>query len=517
MSLTSLQQGEELKRARSFAYWLKRYLWVRTDGGTKFDPWPWQYQLAQGLPHHQRVVILKARQLGMSWELGAGYALHTAMYHPGADVLLISQTEDDARELLVKLKFSFEKLPEWMRPAIGKDNTEVLEFPRLHSQIRALPSTKKAGRGFTGKLVLTDEHAQHAWGEENFAAIDPAIEQGGQFISLSSASGIDNQFADLCAKATERVEWQIPTRIDGALRFRRELRDVVVPPGGWLPIFLPYDARPGRTPEWWEEKQAGYTRAWMVHQEYPRDPTEAFVQTGRPVFGKACLDLHKELYRDPLPQSAWPKEFAAFRPEELRIWALPVEGHRYAGGGDVAEGLEFGDFSDLSVLDVDAGDRPVEVLTLHGHWPPDRFAALIDVVARVYPGVYGIERNNHGHAVVLECRRLGTPGLYAEKAVLDRLGKPITPGKLGWLTNTTTKPVMIDDLERALREFSIELRDANAHPELVFYQTYDDGATGAPSGKHDDRVMSRAIAVQMIKRGRQRYRSVARAGRERPA
>ena len=62
-----------------------------------------------------------------------------------------------------------------------------------------------------------------------------------------------------------------------------------------------------------------------------------------------------------------------------------------------------------------------------------------------------------------------------------------------------TKPLMIDDLEQALRTFGVRFSDAGAISELVHYQTAKDGRTGAPSGGFDDRVMSRAIAVQMRK------------------
>jgi hypothetical protein len=120
-------------------------------------------------------------------------------------------------------------------------------------------------------------------------------------------------------------------------------------------------------------------------------------------------------------------------------------------------------------------------------------------VARLYPGVYGIERNNHGLATLLACRRLGVRGLYAERPVLNRLGDEVEAGRPGWLTTSVTKPLMVDDLEQALRTFGVRLSDAAAISELVFYQTGKDGRTGAPSGGFDDRVMSRAIAVQMRK------------------
>ena len=85
--------------------------------------------------------------------------------------------------------------------------------------------------------------------------------------------------------------------------------------------------------------------------------------------------------------------------------------------------MEHGDYSDLAVFDADGGGRPVEVLSLHGHWEPDQFAELIAKAARLYPGIYGIERNNHGLATLLACRRLRMSGLYWERPVLNKLGQ----------------------------------------------------------------------------------------------
>ena len=90
-------------------------------------------------------------------------------------------------------------------------------------------------------------------------------------------------------------------------------------------------------------------------------------------------------------------------------------------------------------------------------------------------------------------------GVYAERPVLNAAGREVEPGKPGWLTTSVTKPLMIDELEQSLRTFSVRLSDAAAITELVFYQTMKNGATGAPAGQFDDRVMSRAIAVQMRK------------------
>ncbi|HEU4752114.1 MAG TPA: hypothetical protein VFU47_03320, partial [Armatimonadota bacterium] len=346
--------------------------------------------------------------------------------------------------------------------------------PLLTSSVEALPSTERAGRGRTAALVVADEHAFHQWAEVNFTALGPTMDAGGQFISLSTANGIGNFYADLWAKAGN-------------------------PKSQWHRVFLPYSLRPGRDAAWYQAKAEEYTRPWMIHQEYPRDAEEAFVQTGRPVFRKEVLDKHKALCCDPLPESAWPAEFSGWDPDALRIWELPQKGHRYVAGADVAEGLEHGDYSTFSVFDADAKPRPREVLSLHGHWEADEYGELIAAVARLYPGTYGIERNNHGLATLLHCRRLGMAGLYSEKPVLNKMGEVVEPGKPGWVTTPVTKPLMIDELSQALRLFTIELRDALSIPELTFFQNHKDGKMGAPEGQWDDRVIRLAIAVQMLK------------------
>jgi hypothetical protein len=60
-------QGAELERVLSdFAHFLGNYVALRDRGGTMLKPWEWQSKLARQLPGCRRLVILKARQLGIS-------------------------------------------------------------------------------------------------------------------------------------------------------------------------------------------------------------------------------------------------------------------------------------------------------------------------------------------------------------------------------------------------------------------------------------------------------------------
>jgi hypothetical protein len=409
-------------------------------------------------------VTLKARQLGCSW-LAAAYALWSGMFHRGAEVLLTSQTKPDAVELLDKVKFILERLPEWLRPQVGKDNTQVLEFQGLYSTVRALPSTEKAGRGFTGKLAVADEHAFHQWATENMAAVDPAIEAGGQFLACSSANGIGNLFYDLWAKGTQRRSPVVPEYVDGVgWSFGDRLLEAIekTPEGAWLPVFLPYGVRPGREGDWWERKQQNTVPAWLIFQEYPRDADEAFVQTGRPVFPKALLDQHKATCRDPLRRYAVAgrvRRLAPRRAPRLRAARsrAPLRRRRGRGRGLGARRL-------LRPLGLGRGRLPAG-RGPHPPWPLGSGRVRdADRASRIgsTPGVrHRAQQPRPGDPD----RRPepGMPGLYAERAVLGKQGEVIEPGKPGWLTSTVTKPLMIDEPGQALRDFDLRLSDAS-HP-----------------------------------------------------
>jgi hypothetical protein len=163
------------------------------------------------------------------------------------------------------------------------------------------------------------------------------------------------------------------------------------------------------------------------------------------------------------------------------VFSLPAPGRKYTVGADVAEGLEHGDYCDASVIDRETWD---EVASLNGRWEPDEYAGFLMAMGSAYGATVAVERNNHGHAVLATMKLAGFP--------LIGLGHDERPG---WLTNAQTKPQMIDLLATALRDGLLKVRTPAALDEMKIYRINNDGGTSAPSGHHDDRVMSRAIAL----------------------
>jgi hypothetical protein len=231
-----------------------------------FHLWPAQVGLLADLRTERLILILKARQLGISW-LVCGYALWLCLFRPGRLVLMFSIGQDEANELLRRVSVMYHRLPADMLavlPRLERENKSAIAWAN-GSRIESLPATRTAGSGYTASLVILDEFSKNQWARELYTAVKPTIDGGGAMIVLSSAHGMGNLFHELCERAMEGV---------GRFAFR----------------FLPWQARPGRDAQWYAQTAADAISASLMGQEYPAHPTEAFAAS------------HAERF---LPSMAW--------------------------------------------------------------------------------------------------------------------------------------------------------------------------------------------------------------------
>ena len=169
-------------------------------------------------------------------------------------------------------------------------------------------------------------------------------------------------------------------------------------------------------------------------------------------------------------------------------------------GADPAEGNPQSDESAAVVLDYATGEQ---VATMGMRCDPEMFAVHLDRLAAFYgvsPGggqlrrlaqaAVGqaelmVERNNHGHAVILALRQLGA-------ALLRGLD-----GDPGWTTTGASKHLLFDRAAKDIREGGLKLHDETTYWQL----TSIDGATlAAPPGQHDDRAMACLLALEALRR-----------------
>lgn len=422
--------------------------------------WPWQLQLLSLWAITRLTVILKARQLGVSW-LAAIYVVWFALRRPRQVILLISIRQEDADKLLGKVAFVWEHLPGWRGTA--RIAARSIAFAN-GSEVESMPATANIGRSRTASLVILDEHAYQAFARKIFLALKPVAEKG-QIIAISSGNGQGSLHAEIYRAAKAGTN-------------------------GWRALFVPATAHPERRSTSWREINRAEMSALsdaLYAQEYPENDIEALVATGRPVFG------HEDLGRQPI-------EAGRPGPPGVTIYRDPEPGRIYLVGADVGEGLATSDWSSAQVIERESGEQ---VASVRGRWTPDVFAARIAELAGRYavfpsathpiPVIVGVERNNHGHAVLLALRGLaaGARGWRLYRAP-DR--------RLGWLTTSATRPVLVDQLEEAVRTGAVVLHDAGTVDQMATFAYSDDGRPEAAEGYHDDDVLALGIAWQLRRR-----------------
>jgi hypothetical protein len=219
-----------------------------------FKLWPAQAEALLRLASERLLIILKARQLGITW-LCCAYALWMCMFKPGQVVLLFSKGALEAYELNRRIRAMYLRLPYWMRKrnALVKDNLSELAWAN-NSRVQSLAATRSAGRSFTASLVLMDEAAFMQWADELYTALKPTIDGGGQLFVVSTANGEQGLFHKLWKDAVKRLN-------------------------NFATLFLSWRARPGRDEAWRARVASEALSALVDLQEYPGTAEEAFQST----------------------------------------------------------------------------------------------------------------------------------------------------------------------------------------------------------------------------------------------
>lgn len=217
----------------------------------RFDVWEDQLPILRSMADERLLVILKARQLGVSW-LACLYALRLCTLYAGQPVLCLSRGQLEADELIHRISFMHHQYADRaMLPRLVKDNTADLAWSN-ESSVISLAATKNAGRSLTGALAILDEWAFMAWPRQTLAAVKPTIDAGGKLFIISSADGQGSAYHQF---------WQ----------HAQSGRN------GYKAIFLPWFAHPDRGTDWRDQKvieASGDTAS--VLREYPANDIEAF-------------------------------------------------------------------------------------------------------------------------------------------------------------------------------------------------------------------------------------------------
>ncbi len=466
---------ESEKCAASFIYFVLHYVKIY-DATEKtwiaFDLWAEQQEVATDLTLEKLIIILKARQLGMTW-LVLAYALWLMLFYPAATVLLFSLRDTEAVYLLsdFRLRGMYKRLPSWLMMRNMRDDatqyewitrTEVTSGGHLWelengSNARAFPTS--AGDSYTATLAIVDEADLVPDLSALLLRVKPTIDGGGQLILLSKSN-----------KKLPLSEFKTIYRAA-----RKGLN-------GWKAKFLAWWVRPSRTPEWYaRQKQDAESRIGGIddlYENYPATDLEALAPS--------TLDKR-------IPFKFLEKVYSECAAEDingmpllpgLKVYMPPRPGKKYVIGADPAEGNPNSDDSAVQVVDAATG---AQCAVLKGKFDVDVLAQYIEKLAWWYNKAHVlVERNNHGHAVLANLRSSTDKKKLRHSQILCGEDK-----KQGWFSSKRSKVILYDSLAENISTADCMIFDADTLEQIG---SIEGDSLRAPQGLHDDLADAYALA-----------------------
>jgi len=465
-----------------------------------------------------RDLILKPRQLGFTTFIASLFFLD-GLLNPGRNSLVLTHLDKISQEVLSIYRTFFDCLLPELKQSVRLRRASALHLELEFLGPDGLPDPVRLpassfmvhtaeGLDLRG-LTIHNLHASEAAFYKNWAellrGVFQAVPKSGNIILESTANGF-NHYKDL---------------VDASLEGK----------GAWRLVFYPWFAhdeysRPLSRLEadeflasldkderllHLEHKVALPQLAWRrdkvlemggfvdsFRQEYPANIQDAFITTGRPIFDLRTVAANWELTK----KAAAPEEIE----EGVWVFAPYERGMVVVCGADPAEGIDKGegdpvneiggnDYSAAFFLDA----RNLRVVAyVHGRFEPVEFARKLARVGALYDSMIGVERNNHGHLVCYALEEAGYPQLYrhleydASGTQFLKLGFPMTP---------QTRPLVVDTLAEVVRRDALPCPVQRFWGEAMVFVRDPAGKPQAMPGRHDDRVMSMAIAVYLCTLG----------------
>lgn len=272
-------RGEQLRVADDVAYFVEGYGSIRPERAgavpIPFELWPLveaaaelcvgartQREVLELFVREQIVVVLKARQLGLTW-LALHYALWMMGYNPElprARVLALSKKEDDATDLLGRMRGISKLLPPYLRIPEDRETRGSLSRYKLQGRgsARSLVSNPDAPRSEQADVFLWDEaaFARNRSFDDTWQAALPTLGDHGKAILISTGNGPEE------------------TPGDGqgfAITFGKAL----AAEDGMVAVFLPDAVNPQRTDAWRERRARKFVSQASFEAEHPQTVDQA--------------------------------------------------------------------------------------------------------------------------------------------------------------------------------------------------------------------------------------------------
>lgn len=460
-----------------------------------------------------RIIIVKARQMGMSTLVEALLFLWATLFYPGANQLVIAHETRSSRALFNKTRMFWDTWPTNFRDTfpLSSSTHQRMEFAESRSQVQiSTAKNVKSARGETLFGVHASEVAFWDDAETLMVGLAQAVPRraGTMVILESTANGIGNWF---------HQQWQ-----------RAELGV-----SGYTPMFFPWyeheeyrathEGRPDLvenlgaldTEERWLVENYGVDNdqlAWrrltieneckgdldFFHQEFPATSEEAFLTSGRNVFPAPRLRLCYEPQEPARGFLVVEGNKIEFRPDNggpffmYKPPADDINWGNYFVAGDPTYGMH-----DRACIQVINRRTFEQVAAWHGVIDPVNFSTELINVARFYnDAILTCEVEGPGFATIGAIIAKNYPKVW-QHTQADHIPTSQGNKSLGWSSTFKRKSWAINFLLKLVLDADLTIHDKITFAQMLDYaqKTTDPFSPYGPASPDgfDDAVMALAI------------------------
>lgn len=432
-----------------------------------FDPNPAQLALWDLLDQSKRVIVIKARQLGVSTAVRA-WQFHRAYTAQDPQTFAVLSFHDRSAKNLRRLDRRWlDELPRLLQRPLQVDSVTDSIFA---DTLAGVSSFTTGGRGGTRSFEFSGAHlSEFAF----YTDADEVLAQSlstvgdGPLVIESTVNAPGDAFHRLIEGAPDNG-WQVFTYW---WHQHQPYRDDDIPAGlQWSDEEEALAERHGLDDAqlWWRRQQIATLGLAKFRREYPACMDDAFLSRESTWLDPADLDAIDQRWFD----------------GPVREFEPPDHGGAYVMGVDVGGG-NGGDYSALCVVDL-ATLQPAYI-ERSNTVAPHEWAARVATVGQRYGNALVLcESNNHGHVVLRELDRLRYRKLWS-----DANGKP-------WVTTVKSKLDAFETLREHIRGRLIWCLDQNTLMELRALEVRK-VTPEAPVGLHDDLAMAMALAYRCVR------------------
>jgi hypothetical protein len=547
--------NELLMSKINFRYWCERYAKIQNDAGqlVHLIPWPSQQKILKllgeleervpaGDPVKIALIILKARQIGGT-ALAEALVAHQVFFSTGTRGGIASDHPDNSKNLWDVFTRMYDHLPPWMKPrSDARAKATNLHLPDLDADVMVGAGNQKTtfGQGVTMDVGHMTELS--TWLKDNCDQLEkdliPAWRSSKKHHSMllyeSTAEGASgNYFHDTFQSARKGSSFFTPIFL------------------GWHSAPDKYTADPSGVSldedtlnvakriladdgvelskgqlAWFQITKSHYEalgRGWIMSQEYPSTPDEAFQTGHKSVFPLDVRLKVRARAKSPIAILEWVPEIKKFEAvddrtllgraemdaklynNKLLIFEKARPGYVYVCAVDVSYGLDQ-DSSAIEIIRVGNRLEPAEQVA--------EFATnTLDPVQLTDPtewlGKY-YESNNRPAVMAIESNP-GSPGIVTQTQLLQRgypnfyvWRKPTAAGsggwknEVGWHTTNVTRPLLTNTGVNAITAGKLLINSSALCKEMdtfvyVFSEATQNKKMEHAPGNCDDRIIGAFI------------------------